>query len=86
VLRVVSAALVAVAVSGLVAPVAAAHQGNPNFRSQVRAIKPAVSGIDVQVLNFDDSLELNNDSGRTVIVRGYEASPTSESRLTGRSR
>jgi hypothetical protein len=68
-------AVVAVAVSGLVAPVAAAHQGNPNFRSQVRAIKPAVSGIDVQVLNFDDSLELNNDSGRTVIVRGYRGEP-----------
>jgi hypothetical protein len=75
VLRVVSAALVAVAVSGLVAPVAAAHQGNLNFRSHVRAIRPAVSGIDVQVLNFDDSLELDNNSGRTVIVRGYRGEP-----------
>jgi hypothetical protein len=66
---------VAVAVSGLFAPVAGAHQGNPNFRSQVRAIRPAVGGIDVQVLNFDDSLELHNDSGRTVIVRGYRGEP-----------
>jgi hypothetical protein len=75
VLRVVSAALVAVAASGVVAPVAAAHQGNPNFRSEVRAVRPAVRGVDVQVLNFDDSLQLSNDSGRTVVVRGYRGEP-----------
>jgi hypothetical protein len=71
----VSAALVAVAVSGVVAPVAFAHQGNPNFRSEVRAVRPAVPGVEVQVLNFDDSLQLNNDSGRTVVVRGYRGEP-----------
>jgi hypothetical protein len=73
--RFVWAAVTAVAISAVGAPIAAAHQGNPNFRSEVRGLRPAVSGVDVQVQNFDDSLELRNDSGRTVVVRGYRGEP-----------
>ena len=63
------------AVLGVAVPAALAHQGNPNFRSAVRALTPAVDGIDVRVVNFDDSLELQNRSGQTVVVEGYRGEP-----------
>jgi hypothetical protein len=71
VLRVGCAAVVAVAVIWAVAPVAAAHQGNPNFRSKVSRVTPPIDRLEVQVVNFDDSLELRNRTGRTVVVEGY---------------
>lgn len=70
-IAVVLAALAAV----LAASPALAHQGNPNFRSELDGIKPAVAGLDVQVLNYDDSLQLQNETGKTVIVYGYEHDP-----------
>jgi hypothetical protein len=65
--------LVAVALAALTAPcaTASAHQGNPNFRSVVRAVTPASRGLSVQVLNLDDRLELINHTGRTVEIGGY---------------
>jgi hypothetical protein len=50
---------------------AAAHNGSPNFHSSVRAITPAEPGVQVQVLNYDDRLQLVNRSGKPVVVRGY---------------
>lgn len=47
------------------APVALAHQGNPNFRSEVKRITPPIQGLTVTVTNFDDSLQLQNESGHT---------------------
>ena len=67
-----AAALTALA---LTAPIAIAHEGNPNYRSMVRAITPAAEGLSVDVLNFDDRLELRNDSGRTIVVVGYRDEP-----------
>ena len=65
----------ALAVAAVQAPLAEAHEGNPNFRSEITGIDPATDGLDVEVLNFDDSLRLTNDSGETVTVFGYEDEP-----------
>ena len=65
----------AAAVLGVLAPVAVAHQGNPSFRSEVRDIAPALDGVQAAVVNYDDSLELRNRSGRTVVVEGYRGEP-----------
>ena len=57
------------------APLAAAHQGNPNMRSAVTAITPETDGVTVTVLNNDDRLELHNTSGKDVVIAGYEDEP-----------
>lgn len=54
---------------------ASAHEGDPNFRSDVLAVAPAIDGIDVEVLNRDDRLLLTNRSGRTVLIDGYSDDP-----------
>jgi hypothetical protein len=65
--------LAAVALAALAAPCATAlaHQGNPNFRSNLRSVTPRVPGLDVEVLNLDDRLQLINRSGKTVEIDGY---------------
>src|SRR6185436_15154468 len=66
---------VAIVVAGALlisAPVAAAHQGSPNFLSQVNA---APAGVDVTVLSRDDRLLLQNKSGKDVVVEGYSEEP-----------
>ena len=57
------------------APTALAHQGNPNYRSVIDRVSPTVSGLRLQVLNLDDRLELQNTSGKTVMVQGYQGEP-----------
>jgi hypothetical protein len=54
------------------APAALAHQGSPNFLSQVNAAPP---GVEVTVLSRDDRLLLQNKSGKDVVVEGYEEEP-----------
>ena len=73
---IVAAGIVAaIALMAVIAPPASAHKGSPNYRSTVRAITPAESGVQVQVLNYDDRLLLINRSGKTVLVRGYDGEP-----------
>ena len=54
---------------------ALAHEGNPNYSSEVRSIEPAVEGLKAQILNNDDRIELRNDTGGTVVVAGYRDEP-----------
>lgn len=66
---------VAIALLVLGAPVALAHEGNPNYRSTVTGIAPAIEGVTVDVLNFDDRLLLQNTSGRPVVIEDYDGKP-----------
>jgi hypothetical protein len=50
---------------------ASAHQGNPLFRSVIRRIVPAVPGLEIRVLDFDNQFELDNKTGKTVVIYGY---------------
>ena len=70
-------AVCAVAVAALLLgpPAALAHQGNPHYRSTITRVTPPVRGISVSVLNYDDRLELQNTSGRTVTVFDYKGKP-----------
>ena len=67
------------AVSALIAlgaaPAANAHQGNPNYRSVVERVVPKAPGLRLQVLNLDDRLELQNTTGKTVTIQGYQGEP-----------
>ena len=69
----IAAAAAALLLAG--APLAAAHQGNPNMRSEVTAITPEIGGVTVTVLNNDDRLELHNTSGKDIVIAGYEDEP-----------
>jgi hypothetical protein len=57
------------------APVALAHEGSPNFLSQINEITPAAAGVEVEVLNRDDRLLLINGGSGTVLIEGYEGEP-----------
>jgi hypothetical protein len=66
--------LAAVAMVVLAAPVSA-HQGNPNYRSVIVRVTPAVPGVKLQVLGYDSQFQLTNRSGETVTVLGYGGEP-----------
>jgi hypothetical protein len=65
----------ACAASLLLVPAALAHQGDARYRSIVAAGSPAVDGVTVEILNYDDRMELVNRSGRDVVVEGYNREP-----------
>jgi hypothetical protein len=64
----------ALAAFAAAAPQAAAHQGNPNFRSTVTSIAPAAEGVEAEVVNLDDRLVLTA-GGRTIEIEGYDGEP-----------
>jgi hypothetical protein len=61
----------------LVLPAAAAvaHKGNPNYKSDLDGLTRQIQGVKVEVLNYDDRLLLTNDSGKDVVIRGYDGEP-----------
>ncbi|WP_445152173.1 hypothetical protein [Baekduia sp. Peel2402] len=69
------AVLGVLAALALVAPVASAHQGNPNMESIIRAVTPNVAGVKLQVLNRDDRFQLDNRSKQDVLLYGYQDEP-----------
>ena len=81
-----AAALLALLTLLVAAPVALAHQGNPNYRSVVKSVTPHTTGLDVEILNFDDRLLLHNTSGKDVVILDYEKTAVrADARRTGRS-
>jgi hypothetical protein len=71
-------ALLSVALAALaVCSVAAAHGGGRalGFRSNVIRIGPATPGLSVQVVDYDDRLELRNETGEPLVVLGYQGEP-----------
>jgi hypothetical protein len=69
------AAAAALAVLCVAAPAALAHEGNPNYRSEVSAIAPALPGLEARVLNYDDAIQLVYDGERPLVVEGYRGEP-----------
>ena len=58
-------------------PGALAHQGDPNYRTELAGIEPASlgNGLSFSVGNYDDFIAFSNRSGRTVLVEGYRGEP-----------
>lgn len=48
---------------------------NYNYRSYITSIAPNTPGLSLEVLEFADRLVLDNHTGRTVTVYGYENEP-----------
>jgi hypothetical protein len=68
----------AVVLAALVACPAAAGHGDGaarGFRSTITTVTPALEGLNVQVLQGDDQLEVRNDTGREVTIEGYDGEP-----------
>lgn len=57
-------------------PAAAAHTGGPKgFESVVLGLTPATKGISVSMLGGDDQMLLRNESGKELLIKGYENEP-----------
>jgi hypothetical protein len=65
----------ALAVLFVAAPATLAHEGNPNYRSEVSEIAPGLPGLEARVLNYDDAIELVYDGERPLVVEGYRGEP-----------
>lgn len=59
----------------LMAAPALGHEGSPDFRSEIDAVRPSVPGVDFEVLNYDADMELVAREGHEVTIYGYEGEP-----------
>jgi hypothetical protein len=73
-LRLLAAALLTALVA---CPAASAHGDGAarGYSSRVTSLEPKLAGVGVQVLAGDDQLRLRNDSGRELVVQGYDGEP-----------
>jgi hypothetical protein len=46
-----------------------------NYKTEVRAVKPPVSGLKLEPAGGDRFLVLRNETGKTVVVTGYDGDP-----------
>jgi hypothetical protein len=46
-----------------------------NYETRVLAIEPEVPGLTVEVVDLGDRIQLTNDTGRAIVVLGYEDEP-----------
>lgn len=65
------------------APAAAAHEGSPNFLSEIDGVKPAIEGLRLQMLARDDRIELENRTGKDVVILGYDDEPYARVKADG---
>jgi len=69
--------LAVVLAAALVAPGAEAHfgTGKLGYRSTIRAVEPPMPGLDLKVLYGDDQMQLENRTGKTIVIEGYGGEP-----------
>lgn len=69
--------LLALLILAITPGVASAHQGNADYRSEITSIRPAslADGLSFSIVNFDDHVRLENDSGKEVVIEGYDDEP-----------
>lgn len=65
----------AVAVVLAVPSTALGDGDSENFLSRVDAVSPGVDGLEIEVVEGDDALELSNETERTILVPGYDGEP-----------
>jgi hypothetical protein len=71
-------ALLGVAIAALaVCSTAAAHGGGGalGFRSTVTRITPAAAGLTATVLDYDDQLQVRNETDKPLVILGYQDEP-----------
>lgn len=66
-------ALAALCVAALPTAPAVAHQGDPDYESLIT--NPGPEGLEVRVLSGDDRLEVRNQTGKLVVIEGYDDEP-----------
>lgn len=61
----------------LAVPTAQAHDSGHDFESIISGVMPVHlgAGIELRVVDYDEQIELVNESGETVIVMGYDGEP-----------
>jgi hypothetical protein len=59
----------------LICATAASAGGRKEEQSSVERLQPAVEGIDLEVVDGDKFLALKNDSGKVILVKGYDDEP-----------
>ena len=65
-------ALLALLALTVAAPAAFAHGGSVNFLSEIKGVSPAIEGVEVGMINRDDRIRLDNNSGEDIVILGYE--------------